>query len=211
MAWMFLMLAEFQNNFNLNATDGRARHSVRAVLARLNVSLHSQRAEDCPPYPREGGGGAGFGLITRTARNTVLIMTSRNKVSLFFLTGIVVSGATLAILSNAFSYQSGMSAVSVSPDETDTLVYLLLFLYFIVSAIGIYVCDTKKTLRLIASISHLALLGLFILIGKVNFQEGSTSGLSDLFVAYFVVLLFFSPWLGAWVWLLKKYSPENEP
>ena len=34
--------------------EGRARHSVRAVVVNLNASVSKRRrAEDCPPYPRE--------------------------------------------------------------------------------------------------------------------------------------------------------------
>jgi hypothetical protein len=43
---------------NKKAEAGRARHSVRAVLENQNAAVgKGRRAEDCPPYLREGNGG----------------------------------------------------------------------------------------------------------------------------------------------------------
>jgi hypothetical protein len=125
-------------------------------------------------------------------------MTTRRTASLFFVAGCVLIGIIFAILSATLGQMTGMSAGPVSGDSNAALIPILLFLYFIISTVGIYSCYSKKALRIIALVSHLDLLGMFTMLESQNSPD------------LFLVFLFLSPWLGVWVWLLSKYNPETE-
>jgi len=142
-------------------------------------------------------------------------MTRRIVSALFFLGGLVGAWFAIRLASAYGKSQAAMSAgpthLSSTGELLEFIVPLLIYGYFLVSAVGILVTKTRQSLTVVAVVSHSLLL---LVVGGICIAGlEQAQGAGDLFVGLLMVVLvgFFvlTPWLA--VWALNLAKAEKRP
>jgi hypothetical protein len=132
-------------------------------------------------------------------------MTGRIIASLAFVAGGVVTWFILAALHAFGASQAGLSASAVSgPPSIEALIPWLACSYFLVSAVGVVACRKRESLRVVALLAHLLLLAAFLAVCSEGLGKGSEKFLTGLLLMLVITVVFFSPWLAVWGFLLFR-------
>jgi len=139
-------------------------------------------------------------------------MIGRIIVAIAFIVGGAVTCFVLAVLKGFAASQAGMSAgpVPASP-AVDALIPWLAGSYFVVSAIGILLCQSRTALRVAALVAHSLLLIAFLSICAEGLGGYTERFLTGLLTLSFITVLFFSPWLIIWAVFLFRDGGPAEP
>ena len=128
------------------------------------------------------------------------------KASLLFILGLgiaVLALMGLGALDRSFSgLGDGSGGSSNTAGLFNGVFALLICSYFLVSAIGVLVAKTRPALLSVAGVSHAFVVIAYLMI---FFQgRGGSTFFTGMILVAVVALLFFSPWLALWSYVLRK-------
>ena len=133
-------------------------------------------------------------------------MPWHTKASLLFFFGLGIAVLALMALGSLDRSFSGLGDGSGGRSNTaglfNEVFALLICSYFLVSAIAVLIAKTRASLVLIARVSHSLLIIAYLMV-FFRGRGGSTFVSGMALVAVFA-LLFFSPWLALWSYVLRK-------
>jgi hypothetical protein len=139
-------------------------------------------------------------------------MLRRIIAALAFLHGGALTWLLLALAKGYGASQAGMSAGTHNgPSSNDALVVGLLCSYFVVSAIGVMVCTSKRSLKIAATVAHLIPLVVFFWGSIKTGIESSGDSLRGIFRLAGIAVFYFMPWVVLWSYLLLTSSPSDQP
>jgi hypothetical protein len=136
----------------------------------------------------------------------VMAMSSQARAPLFFLLGLGIAIFALLGLGALDRGLSGFGDGSTGRSNTtgifNAVFGLLVCSYFVLSAIGVLINNTRASLVKAAVVSHSPLLAAY---GMVFFQSmGGSTALSGMALISVVALVFFSPWIALWRSVLRN-------
>jgi hypothetical protein len=122
-----------------------------------------------------------------------------------FVAGGVLTWFVIAALRGFGASQAGMSASAVSsPPSIDALIPWLACSYFMVSALGVVVCQRREALKAAALVAHIFLFAAFLAICSEGIGKGAEKFLTGVLLLGVITLLFFCPWFVVWGVLLFR-------
>ena len=138
-------------------------------------------------------------------------MIGRVIAAIAFIAGGALTCFVLAILKGFGASQAAMSAGPVpAPPAMEALIPWLAGSYFMVSAIGILLCQSRAALRVAALVAHLLLLITFLSICAGGLGGDSEKFLTGLLTLSLITVMFFSPWFIIWaVFLFREGRPAQ--
>lgn len=136
-------------------------------------------------------------------------MFQRLLVSVAFVIGGIITLAVLWALRALGHMESGMSAGPIAGSPiVDALIPWFAVSYFVVSAVGILISKKRSAVRFTAVLAHSMLLITFCLL-CLEASNGDIAGLFLTIVKLLIpTVIFFSPWLAIWYWILLIRSDQ---